>query len=148
MVPSDQPGRYWTQVTGSIPAEPIPAAIAIVHIDRHHPVEGLSGSAAGCPPQRSCPWVPTEELPEPPDHVYFIQAGIDGPIKVGMSRDPARRLITLQGANPAELTLLAVVEGNRDDERAIHERFSDCRIRGEWFEPTPELLAFIAGLAR
>lgn len=29
-------------------------------------------------------------------------------------------------------------------EREMHQRFANARIRGEWFRPVPELLAYIA----
>lgn len=79
-------------------------------------------------------------------YVYFIQRASGGPIKIGKADRPDRRLTALQVANPDELKLLAVCLGGRSGERAFHEMFSESRIRNEWFEPTPRLLAVIARL--
>ena len=77
--------------------------------------------------------------------VYFIQAGVGGPIKIGCSADAASRLATLQVGNPEALRLLATAPGGFAEEATLHARFAAHRLTGEWFRPTLELLAFIAG---
>ncbi len=80
--------------------------------------------------------------------VYFIRAGTDGPIKIGYSaRDINERLSQLQTGNPEELCLIGLVSGTEDFEKRLHRRFRAHHIRGEWFRPDPEILAFIAGRA-
>jgi len=79
-------------------------------------------------------------------YVYFVQARACGPIKIGFSRDVLARLIRLQIGNPNELVLLAACEGSERDESALHSRFADLWVRGEWFREAHELLAFIASL--
>lgn len=69
-------------------------------------------------------------------HVYFVQAGENGPVKIGLAEDPDRRVAELQTGCFAELRLLGTIAGDRGTERALHERFADYRIRGEWFEPS------------
>jgi hypothetical protein len=39
-------------------------------------------------------------------HMYFIQQGTTGPIKIGVSNNPYQRLANLQTANPYKLRLL------------------------------------------
>lgn len=75
--------------------------------------------------------------------IYFIQDGEDGPIKIGSGRNPWLRLEHLQIGNPRELHIRAVVRTHRGYERELHQRFAAHRIRGEWFEPVPDLLALI-----
>lgn len=73
--------------------------------------------------------------------VYFIQAGEAGPVKIGTTRDPQKRLRMLQCAHPDVLELrLAVPEA---DEVLFHQRFSHLRIRGEWFRFEGTLRAFL-----
>lgn len=83
--------------------------------------------------------------------VYFIQdGGPDGAIKIGTTaRNPYVRLAALRTGNPRPLHLLVAIPGGETAERALHERFASARVRenGEWFNATPELLGFIAGLA-
>lgn len=75
--------------------------------------------------------------------VYFIQAGKDGPIKIGTANGVRRRMANLQSAHYEILELLGIVIGDRDVEREFHERLADSRLRGEWFRPTATVLAFI-----
>ena len=63
--------------------------------------------------------------------VYFIAA--PGRIKIGYTRQPERRLRDLQNADMEQLTTLAVIEGTRKTERALHERLIHERLKGEWF---------------
>lgn len=84
-----------------------------------------------------------------PSFVYFIQDGRDGPVKIGYSSDPERRLAQLQTGNPRALELRHVIPGDRVLESDFHRRFEPARIRNEWFghEYLPVILAFAGGLA-
>ncbi len=78
-----------------------------------------------------------------PGFVYFLACGDDGPIKIGHSVDPKKRLRSLQTAHHKKLSLLTWIEGSPDLEAFLHEHFSDERMRGEWFKRSPRLLDFI-----
>lgn len=73
--------------------------------------------------------------------IYFIQAGHDGPIKIGKAVDPQQRLRTLQTGTHETLRLLAVIPGDHEREAEIHRRLAAHRQRGEWFAATAEVLA-------
>jgi hypothetical protein len=78
---------------------------------------------------------------------YFVQAGTEeGPIKIGTtSRDVVSRIEQLQCGNAEVIWLLGCIDGKGSDyEATLHEKFKDFRKNGEWFEPAPELLSFIA----
>ena len=86
--------------------------------------------------------------------VYFIQQGQDGAIKIGVSDNPIRRLEDLQPHSPHPLRLVALIgqagvplsltRGRAFElEAELHKRFQTAHQRGEWFEPTSELLSFI-----
>lgn len=78
------------------------------------------------------------------ERVYFIQAGTDGPIKIGRSTDPQVRLANLQTANHERLVLLGVLDltvlGNphaaRLLEANLHRMLAADAIAGEWFRPS------------
>lgn len=72
---------------------------------------------------------------------YFIGAENGDVVKIGWAINPNHRLSGLQTGNPVELALLAVVRDTnyREREAHFHSRFSESRIRGEWFRRTPEL---------
>jgi hypothetical protein len=89
-----------------------------------------------------------ERLREP-SFIYFIQSGEDGPIKIGLSHDPTKRLPQLQTGNHVDLRLRHVIPGDLGVEQTLHERFEPARIRGEWFglEYLPVIITFAGGLA-
>lgn len=72
--------------------------------------------------------------------VYFIRAGIDGPIKIGTASDPRARLHELQTAHHDVLQLVREVDGDRSVEVGFHRHFAEYRIRGEWFTFHPSML--------
>ena len=79
----------------------------------------------------------------PPTLVYFIQQGVNGPIKIGVSGNPEQRLRTLQTANIMDLSLLRTIPGTKHTEIQWHRRFRHLQVHGEWFHPAPELLEAI-----
>jgi hypothetical protein len=81
-------------------------------------------------------------------YVYFIQRGVDGPIKIGYSRKPKSRLSQLQSAFPETLRMLGVIPGDKAKERALHDRFDGIRVKGEWFAPDRSLIALIKANAK
>lgn len=54
----------------------------------------------------------------------------------------------LQIGNPYKLVLLGCIDGNDITERALHKRFAELKIRGEWFSPSEKLVSFIAALQK
>lgn len=79
--------------------------------------------------------------------VYAVQEQETGRIKIGISKDPERRVKDLQTANSQKLRLLAFVpapHGYRD-ERIAHEKAGN-HVRGEWFDcGTDKAIATICG---
>lgn len=76
--------------------------------------------------------------------VYFIQGPPDGPIKIGISVNPEERLRTFQTASPYRLRILRLEPGGRSRETALHRRWRRHRLEGEWFNPAPAILDYIA----
>jgi Meiotically up-regulated gene 113 len=78
--------------------------------------------------------------------IYFAQDETTFFIKIGFTdRDDAEaRIRSLQTGNPSSLVLLFTMPGSQAEERAIHQRFATHRVRGEWFRPCREVLAFLA----
>lgn len=76
----------------------------------------------------------------------YVAREAGGLFKIGSAIDPASRIATLQTASPRPIELLAAFPGTVQDERALHARFADARACGEWFNPTPELLDYVATL--
>lgn len=75
--------------------------------------------------------------------VYFIRCGNDGPVKIGTSVNPDRRLYEYRIGCPYSLRFIGVMNGNKRLEGKLHKMFAEFNIHGEWLEPVPELIEFI-----
>lgn len=79
--------------------------------------------------------------------VYFIEAVGLGKIKIGVSRNPQKRLVELSTGSPVPLKLLATIPGDVRREKELHAKFGHARVDGEWFYATSELRAWLAEIA-
>lgn len=86
---------------------------------------------------------PAEHAARGPMVTYFIREA--GVIKIGRSTNPLKRLSALQVSTPAKLVLLGVCD---EPEADVQRRFQELRVHGEWFQATPELLAWVSQNAR
>lgn len=78
--------------------------------------------------------------------IYFIQSP-DGAIKIGTSirlTERIKQIAVDANIEVKSLLVLAVMNGAYAEEQAIHAKFEEYRIRGEWFKPNPELTSFMA----
>lgn len=81
--------------------------------------------------------------------VYFVSTNDvpSFPIKIGWAKSSADvRLAGLQTACPYLLLILALERGSQGTEARLHARFSHHRMRGEWFQRGPDLMAYVATL--
>ena len=83
-----------------------------------------------------------QEFRDGRSYVYFIGADV-GLIKIGQTSAPLCRLSAFNLGSPIELRFLALIVGGAKEERKYQARFADLRVRGEWFERSPEILRFI-----
>jgi hypothetical protein len=79
--------------------------------------------------------------------IYFLQAGTsEAPVKIGHCAGPVSvstmrsRLKGLQTGSPFKLEVRAMIEGDRQVEEALHQKFAKARTHGEWFRPVASLL--------
>jgi Meiotically Up-regulated Gene 113 (MUG113) protein len=78
--------------------------------------------------------------------VYFMQMGEGGPIKIGHAADPFRRRTAFQTVSIAKVEILAIIDGGREAEQAVHRQFAHSHIRGELFSPSADLLEHIQAM--
>ncbi|MEU4729618.1 GIY-YIG nuclease family protein [Streptomyces sp. NPDC023588] len=57
-------------------------------------------------------------------------------VKIGMSKDPNRRLRDLATGTPGQLEVIWSHEGGSSLEALLHRHFADRHVRGEWFDFT------------
>lgn len=88
----------------------------------------------------------TETDQPPPVFVYLFRAQ-NGLYKIGISNNPAKRLASLAtGPVAIELAWSRRFENAKSAERDLHIRFSDKRVRGEWFALEPADVTYIQAL--
>lgn len=75
--------------------------------------------------------------------IYFIQAKRLGLIKIGRANRIMARLQDLQCGSPDELLFLWGFWARPSAEAELHRYFHRERVRGEWFEPSDDLLNYI-----
>lgn len=65
------------------------------------------------------------------DTVYVVRCGYR--VKIGFTKNIAQRLHALKTANHRPLELLTSWPAPQTEEKALHSRFADLRVSGEWF---------------
>lgn len=74
--------------------------------------------------------------------VYLITCSKTDSCKIGFSNCPENRLSQLQVGNPFSLEISAVIEGNVEDEKRLHQKFDKYKLSGEWFHYSDEIRKF------
>lgn len=75
---------------------------------------------------------------------YFARGLDTGRIKIGMSKDPARRVADMRHVRYGEAAELLVTLRGGHFESAYHDAFRDWHEGHEWFAPHPDILAEVA----
>jgi hypothetical protein len=75
--------------------------------------------------------------------IYFIRAGLSGPVKIGRADDPQSRIEYLQTGHYEELTLVRCIDGSMMEERWLHQEYAALRIRGEWFHYDAAMMSVV-----
>jgi Meiotically up-regulated gene 113 len=74
--------------------------------------------------------------------LYVIAARKEGPVKLGLSQDPQRRVRQLQTGSAEQLVIHHVEEVSdarvKLAESALHRMLGHRRMKGEWFNMTVE----------
>lgn len=104
---------------------------------------GKSGRSPGRPlGDRAATYVPPEL------YIYFIQGKPGTPVKIGLTAKIKGRLSALSTGHYENLNVLALISGGYSDEKKLHNRFTEYRLRGEWFKYEGRLKAFIEKLPK
>lgn len=65
--------------------------------------------------------------------IYCILNKAQNTCKIGFSKNPQKRLQTLQTGNSDILSLKFILPGEEESEILLHDKFKEDKIRGEWF---------------
>lgn len=77
--------------------------------------------------------------------IYFLKPEGQNVVKIGRTSEFVNRLRGIQTGCPWRLETLLTYESVQDDERELHRRFAEDRIRpdGEWFVLSDQIKEFI-----
>jgi hypothetical protein len=76
--------------------------------------------------------------------IYFMKPlGYLGPIKIGCSKWPANRLVSIGHVSPIPLEIICSAPGDFKLEHFLHTTFRHAHSHLEWFHPDPALMAGI-----
>ena len=83
--------------------------------------------------------------------VYFILNEDSNAIKIGLAKDPTKRLKSLQTSSPAKLAIIKTMQVDglkaaQELEQSLHKQFGEIRLTGEWFKAGATLLEYIGQL--
>lgn len=78
-------------------------------------------------------------------HKVYVLRRADGLVKIGTTTNLAGRIASLTKAH-GPLEIVRLLEGDAKRERQLHHQYRQLRQFGEWFAPTPEMLAELAAL--
>lgn len=69
-------------------------------------------------------------------YIYLIQSLENSHYKIGISKNPRRRIKELQTGNSSELRLVETYQSEYAEkiERTLHRRYSHLHKEGEWFD--------------
>lgn len=76
--------------------------------------------------------------------IYFVQSAASDLIKIGFTGRAHQRFKSLRATEKAEIMVLGIMAGDKADEKKLHARFADFRVRGEWFSKCVAIEMFIA----
>jgi hypothetical protein len=85
--------------------------------------------------------------PHPSCRVYFMRpVGERGPVKIGCSGIPRKRLAAMSVWSPVHLEIVAEIPGDEALERRFHAAFRDDWTHGEWFAASERMDQTIAAI--
>lgn len=76
--------------------------------------------------------------------VYFLrQRGSLGPVKIGFTASPARRLKAIEAWSPIPLEIIAELPGGYALEHRLQNYFASDHSHSEWFRWSPRMAALL-----
>lgn len=76
------------------------------------------------------------DIEENGNFIYLARESISGRIKIGVSKNPEKRVKQLNTGNPEIIELIAKYSANEQpykSEAILHDAFKKTRLHGEWF---------------
>lgn len=82
-----------------------------------------------------CQYLAETNRLNPAGYVYgFRRQDAQNSVKIGFSKNPVQRKLSLEDGTPYKLDLCMLVSGDRELETAFHNALRFSRIRGEWYD--------------
>lgn len=74
---------------------------------------------------------------------YVIQQSGGGVVKVGVSKNPFKRVMQIRQTVPFEMELIALISDGKTTEKEMKSLLEPWKQKGEWFAPRPELNEYL-----
>lgn len=74
----------------------------------------------------------------------YIVGDNTGRVKIGVTNNVRKRVSSLNTGRSTPLSVLGVMAGTIEQEKALHAKFNALHVRGEWFRRSPEIDEFVA----
>ncbi|MDP2040462.1 MAG: GIY-YIG nuclease family protein [Algoriphagus sp.] len=68
-------------------------------------------------------------------YIYLMKNNLNGLFKIGRSKQPFKREYTLQSQEP-DIKMISIREATYEVETALHRKYKEKKVRGEWFNLT------------
>jgi hypothetical protein len=73
-------------------------------------------------------------------NIYILLDELNEVVKIGKTKNIDKRIKALQTSSPCKLKLLiSLPENNQINEKRLHRKYQDKRIKGEWFKYDEEI---------
>ena len=136
----ESPGEYVGKIMENIMALqdfPLDFSFELSNLDDLSETESMFKSLKLRKPRKA------QGFGEKQQFVYFIQAGKEPKVKIGITNSIDNRLKQLQTGCPYPLNILAIIPGGRKKEKELHKRFEKYSEIGEWFSLSGDLQDFV-----
>jgi hypothetical protein len=67
--------------------------------------------------------------------------------KIGFSKNPVKRLSSMQTSHHCNLEILHIIEGDIKEEKLLHRKFENYKVKNEWFTFNDEILGYFKRLS-
>lgn len=73
--------------------------------------------------------------------IYIIHDKHNDLVKIGKTICPLERLRMFQTQHPWDLVIIRLMEGDKEEEKFLHQKWGHLRTKGEWFQFHPDMLS-------
>ena len=81
------------------------------------------------------------------EYIYVVGNKKESVCKIGYSKDPFKRIKSIQTGCPFKLHIFLIIRGNRTIEKQLHRKYKSYKHTGEWFKYEKDLKTSIENIS-